>query len=895
MKLGTAHRGGRDRAIVDPEGPVVPGYVAVQKLGGDVGRGVEVWRAEGPGGPAALRVVRINADATPEGVRSLERLRRARHPNVLSAFGSWRIEGAFVLATDLPESSLWDRLREARGDGEQGIPLDELLDQIAEAARGVDYLNGNATGPGDEGRTESRPGVPLGEVSPRTIVFAGGGVKVADADAVRFVGDPAPIPSGRRSDGGAPLWGLEYAAPEQFLGTGSRHSDQYGLAVTYCHLRTGRLPFDQPRADADADADGAAEPRRPVLSDLPVVERRAVARALADDPSRRWPSCRAFVDALRADVSAARLEPSEPNADPVTGFDPRRFARRRPPAARTLTATVGAAAIVGSAFLSGQPITPDRNRDAPTTVPTVHVVPISNDFGPRNVNEPDIPRASPSPSPPSATALPLIRPVVTPERDAAARTADLSNPPAEPVAASGLSAPSAEALARPSDAPAGVEGAKSVEPTIRVEAPDTVAVEVGRTVSVPLALSTDGVRGTVAVRFDGLPSGVSASPVDFDGGARPPTQVEVRADSKSSEGESVARLIVSAGSARAERSVRVRVAAGPALSARRRGDALLRREDYAGASASYTEAIALGPDDPLAFHGRALAAYAKGDFDPALADIDAALRLAPESPTALNNRGLIRLARGEHAAAVADFDTAIRHDPGYAVVRYNRGRAYSETAANAKAVADFDETIRLDPKFAKAFKARADVLARAGDRDRALADYDEALKLRPDDPATLNNRGLLLFARGEHHRAIADFDEAIRISPRYAVVRYNRGRVYAYLGDSAEALASFEQAIKLDPTLTRAVQARAELLNKPAAVPRPLIESTGPDRHRPRDGRPGNADPVATIRRESACPCFRRVRETHHLRPRTRNWCVSRTLRKQGHGMEKRRGYGKPR
>ena len=34
-----------------------------------------------------------------------------------------------------------------------------------------------------------------------------------------------------------------YAAPEFFKKQTSSQSDQYSLAVTYCHLRGGRLPF----------------------------------------------------------------------------------------------------------------------------------------------------------------------------------------------------------------------------------------------------------------------------------------------------------------------------------------------------------------------------------------------------------------------------------------------------------------------------------------------------------------------------------------------------------------------------------------------------------------------------------------------------------------------------
>src|SRR4051812_8778405 len=121
MKLGTAHQGGRDRAAGPSDIPGVPGYRLLGRLGGDTRGGVEVWKAEGPGGfRAAIRVIRIGGEAGSAETRGLDLFRRARHPNLLAAFGSWRVGGAFVLATELPDRTLWDRFLEARAAGAMG-------------------------------------------------------------------------------------------------------------------------------------------------------------------------------------------------------------------------------------------------------------------------------------------------------------------------------------------------------------------------------------------------------------------------------------------------------------------------------------------------------------------------------------------------------------------------------------------------------------------------------------------------------------------------------------------------------------------------------------------------------------------------------------------------------
>src|SRR5262249_51486006 len=89
---------------------------------------------------------------------------------------------------------------------------------------------------------------------------------------------------------------IAYAAPERFTGQTSRGSDQYSLAVTYCQMRGGRLPFQGREADLMVGHLFTA----PDLTMLPEEGRPPVARALAKTPEARWPSCSAFVTALQA-------------------------------------------------------------------------------------------------------------------------------------------------------------------------------------------------------------------------------------------------------------------------------------------------------------------------------------------------------------------------------------------------------------------------------------------------------------------------------------------------------------------------------------------------------------------------------------------------------------------
>src|SRR5260370_8745708 len=79
---------------------------------------------------------------------------------------------------------------------------------------------------------------------------------------------------------------VAYTAPEVLQGRLSNWTDQFSLAVTYCELRGGRLPFpDPPQAFQPSYTRPA-----PDLAMLPARERPIIARALSPIPQVRWPT-----------------------------------------------------------------------------------------------------------------------------------------------------------------------------------------------------------------------------------------------------------------------------------------------------------------------------------------------------------------------------------------------------------------------------------------------------------------------------------------------------------------------------------------------------------------------------------------------------------------------------
>jgi hypothetical protein len=259
----------------------VPGYRLVRQRGrGGFG---EVWEAVGPGGfPVALKFVNLGGKVGESELRALDVIKGIRHAHLLSTFGAWQVADRLIIAVELADGTLLDRLEESVAQGRQGIPGPELLEYMREAAKGLDYLN--------ESRHcwdgQERAGIQHRDIKPQNMLLVGGTVKVGDFGLARVLEGTLASHSG----GLTPA----YAAPEFFEQRATPWSDQYSLAVTYCHLRGGRLPF----AGSPAALMAGHLTREPDLSMLPREERAVVARALAKDPQKRWPNCQEFVKAL---------------------------------------------------------------------------------------------------------------------------------------------------------------------------------------------------------------------------------------------------------------------------------------------------------------------------------------------------------------------------------------------------------------------------------------------------------------------------------------------------------------------------------------------------------------------------------------------------------------------
>jgi serine/threonine protein kinase len=256
-----------------------PGYRLRRLLG--YGAFAEVWEAEAADGTVtALKFLPAERQqATPTELRSLQTIRQFLHPNLLHIHRVWCHLGYVVIAMERADGSLADLQATYRSELGSGIIPEHACLLLSQAAAGLDFLN--TCQHAVEGKTVA---IQHCDVKPTNMLVFGETVKLADFGLAALMTGPR-MP---RRPCGTPA----YAAPEVFHGRLSRHSDQFSLAVCYCELRGGRLPFpDSPRTFRP---DYYHPPHD--LSMLTPRERPHVARALAIAPEERWPSCTAFIN-----------------------------------------------------------------------------------------------------------------------------------------------------------------------------------------------------------------------------------------------------------------------------------------------------------------------------------------------------------------------------------------------------------------------------------------------------------------------------------------------------------------------------------------------------------------------------------------------------------------------
>lgn len=229
-------------------------------------------------------------NAKTQFLREAESAGRLNHPNIISIYDAGEDGQVAYLAMEyFPGKSLSHYAQPGNL-----LPPRRVLELMARAAEALHYAHGQH--------------VVHRDVKPANIMYD------RETDALKITDfGIARLTDSSRTKTGIILGTPSYMSPEQLAGTNvTGQSDLFSLGVTLYQLLTGNPPF---RADSIPRLmQKIAHERHPsvreVRDDLPACIDSVLDRALAKDPSDRYPSGRAMALALRDCCS--RLETSSP-------------------------------------------------------------------------------------------------------------------------------------------------------------------------------------------------------------------------------------------------------------------------------------------------------------------------------------------------------------------------------------------------------------------------------------------------------------------------------------------------------------------------------------------------------------------------------------------------------
>jgi hypothetical protein len=261
----------------------------IEAIAGRGGMGV-VYRATelSLGRPVALKLL------TPDRARDREFRERFQresrmaaaidHPNVIPVYAAGECDGSLYLVMRYVGGTDLHALLRERG----ALDPEEAAELVAQVAWALDAAHA--------------AGLVHRDVKPANVLLAGHHAYLSDFGLTRLAGSDTEL-----TKSGQWIGTVEYCSPEQLRGerTDAR-ADVYSLGCVLYAALTGGPPFAHGTVPATMLAHLNDEPAPPSEHGAPREFDRVMARALAKDPARRYPSTG---DLGRAALAASRGEP----------------------------------------------------------------------------------------------------------------------------------------------------------------------------------------------------------------------------------------------------------------------------------------------------------------------------------------------------------------------------------------------------------------------------------------------------------------------------------------------------------------------------------------------------------------------------------------------------------
>jgi tRNA A-37 threonylcarbamoyl transferase component Bud32 len=279
-------------------GAIIAGRYVLER---EIGRGgmATVYRARDTkhSRPVAIKVLdAVLAHRVGAGrfLREIQITANLQHPHILPLHDSGEFEGlVYYVMPFVAGETLRDRLRR-----EGRLPVADAIRLARDIASALDYAH--------------RRDVVHRDIKPANILIEDGQAIVADfgiARAISASGAGDGVRDGLTSTRpGQTLGTPAYMSPEQVSGDRelSGASDVYSLGCVVYEMLAGEPPFTSPSAHAIMSRHLHEPPPsvRALRPEVPTEVENALAKALAKEPSERFPSATAFSDALGGSVAS---------------------------------------------------------------------------------------------------------------------------------------------------------------------------------------------------------------------------------------------------------------------------------------------------------------------------------------------------------------------------------------------------------------------------------------------------------------------------------------------------------------------------------------------------------------------------------------------------------------
>lgn len=187
------------------------------------------------------------------------------------------------------------------------------------------------------------------------------------------------------------------------------------------------------------------------------------------------------------------------------------------------------------------------------------------------------------------------------------------------------------------------------------------------------------------------------------------------------------------------------------------------KTDIAGRMADIDAALKLEPGSLDALGTKARLQRDTNDFAGAIATYNEALAKDPNAVSSLAGRGVTFAKKGDLQAANRDFDLARSRAKEAGELNTLCWEKATAGVALDSALQDCDAALAKEPGNAAILDSRAFVLLRLGRNDDAISAYNAALAKSPRLSSSLFGRGLAFAYKGDKAKAAADFAEAANV------------------------------------------------------------------------------------------------------------------------------------